>query len=64
MHLLLFSRINILFSFKFCIIIVFYSCLNYFKVSETLIIGFVLIFMRLFSDLSDLPDNIRSYYLA
>ena len=48
MHLLLFSRIDILFSFKFCIIIVFYSRLNYFEVSETLIIGFVLIFMRLF----------------
>ena len=48
MHLSLFSRINILFSFKFCIIIVFYLCLNYFEVSETLIIGFVLIFMRLF----------------
>ena len=38
-------RINILFSFQFCIIILFYA---YFEVSETLIIGFVFIFMLLF----------------
>ena len=61
----LFSRINILFSFKFCIIIVFYSCLNYFEVSETLIIGFVLIFMRLFQIYQTYSIiRIRSYYLA
>ena len=43
---------------------VFYLCLNCFEVSETMIIGFVFIFMLLFFDKSDLLDNIRSYYLA
>ena len=61
MHLLLFKSHKY---FVFFSILYNYRVLFVLEVSETLIIGFVFIFMLFFSDKSDLPDNIRSYYVA